>query len=144
MGLGSGPCQLHLKFLLHAAQYVSCSACATDTAATAASAAAALAAAAAAALTSALAAATVAVHGKNKPNDPEYCQKEVGAIVDRIKKCKQLNFIDDCERSCGFCTPTPSSPPLSPPPSPPPPSLCVDKNKPNDPEYCQKDGGDDL
>ena len=51
---------------------------------------------------------------KNMPNDPEYCQNTVGALVDRITKCKQTNFIEMCERTCNFC------PPSVPPPSPPP------------------------
>ena len=42
---------------------------------------------------------------KNKPNDPEYCQKAVGTFIDKITKCKQTNFIDKCERTCGFCVP---------------------------------------
>jgi len=40
---------------------------------------------------------------KNKPNDPRYCQNEVGTLIGMITKCKQMHFIVNCERTCKFC-----------------------------------------
>ena len=40
---------------------------------------------------------------KNKPNDPGYCQNEVGTLIGMITKCKQIHFIVNCERTCKFC-----------------------------------------
>ena len=40
---------------------------------------------------------------KNKPNDPRYCQNEVGTLIGMITKCKQIHFIVNCERTCKFC-----------------------------------------
>jgi len=64
---------------------------------------------------------------KNKPNDPEYCQKALGTVItaDRLNKCKLSNHYTICAQTCDQC-PSPS-PPQSPPPSPstpppPPPS----------------------
>ena len=44
----------------------------------------------------------------------------------------QLPAVLVCKKSCAPLCPPPM------PPTPPPPSPCMDKNEPNDPEYCQK------
>ena len=96
---------------------------------------------------------------ENKPNDPKYCQNEVGTIKDKITKCKQTDFIEICRLTCGFCpisptetSPLPPSPPPSAPPSPKPPCatpidfvLVLDEsysiNRDNGPNYMDGPNG---
>ena len=51
----------------------------------------------------------------NEPNNPEYCQNNVGTYSDKILKCKIDEYAKKCTSSCGLCRPPP--PPPSPPPS---------------------------
>jgi hypothetical protein len=51
----------------------------------------------------------------NEPNNPEYCQNNVGTYSDKIVKCKIDEYAKKCTSSCGLCRPPP--PPPSPPPS---------------------------
>ena len=59
---------------------------------------------------------------ENKPNDPNYCQNELGTFSEKITKCKQTDFMDICLRTCGFC------PAEELPPSPYPETLSIEGN----------------
>jgi len=60
---------------------------------------------------------------KNKPNDPQYCQKALGSFTDKLTKCKLSNHFMICAQTCDRCpsAPPPESPPPSPSTPPPPP-----------------------
>ena len=44
---------------------------------------------------------------ENTPNDPNYCQNEIGTLIEKVTKCKDADFIYNCERTCGYCRPSP-------------------------------------
>ena len=50
-------------------------------------------------------AATVAgvCEDENKPNDPGFCQREVGEILDKIVNCEKQSTLTLCLKSCGYC-----------------------------------------
>ena len=52
-----------------------------------------------------LAATVAGVHceDKNPPNDPGFCQREVGKVLDKIADCEKYLIDHLCFRSCGYC-----------------------------------------
>jgi len=45
---------------------------------------------------------------KNLPNDPEFCQSEVGTILQKILNCYSEPMNTVCFRSCAYCNDTDS------------------------------------
>ena len=38
--------------------------------------------------------------------DPQRCQLELTTLMDKIVNCEKIEYVRDCELSCGFCSPS--------------------------------------